>query len=96
MREVVELIVQLSATIFVSAWVVRHDLKKLAPELLSRAWPDSSFWSAVVCFSPICVPVHFVRTRRSARGVALGVAWFTATVAAVNGLAWVVGAALGR
>ncbi len=95
MRDVVELIVQLSATILVSAWVVRRDLKRLRPELLSRAWPESSFWSAVVCFSPICVPVHFVRTRRSALGVALGVGWFTATVATVNGLSWVVDAAFG-
>ena len=95
MRDVLELIVQFVATIFVSAWVVRRDLKRLGPELLSRAWPDSSFWSAIVCFSPICVPVHFVRTRRSALGVALGVAWFTATVIAVNGVAWVVDAALG-
>ena len=95
MREVLDIIVQFIATIALSAWVVRRDVKRLRPELLSRAWPDSSFWSAVVCFSPICVPVHFVRTRRSAVGVALGVGWFTATVAAVNGLAWVVDTAFG-
>jgi len=96
MRDVASLIVQFAATIFVSAWVVRRDLKHLAPDLLSRAWPESSFWSAVVCFSPICVPVHFVRTRRSALGVALGIVWFFATVVTVNGLAWVVDAAFGR
>jgi hypothetical protein len=95
MRDVLELIVQFAATIVVSAWVVRRDLRRLGPELLSRAWPEPSFWSAVVCFSPICVPVHFVRTRRSALGVALGLAWFVATVVTVNGLAWVVGAAFG-
>ncbi|HTQ04851.1 MAG TPA: hypothetical protein VMI54_13390 [Polyangiaceae bacterium] len=95
MRDVLDLIVQFVATIALSAWVVRRDVKKLQPELLSRAWPESTFWSAVVCFSPICVPVHFVRTRRSALGVALGVGWFTATVATVNGLAWVVDTAFG-
>jgi hypothetical protein len=95
MRDVVSLIVQFTATIVVSAWVVRRDLKRLAPDLLSRAWPESSFWSAIVCFSPICVPVHFVRTRRSMLGVALGIAWFFATVVTVNGLAWVVDTALG-
>ena len=95
MRDVATLIVQIVATILVSAWVVRRDLKHLAPDLLSRAWPESSFWSAVVCFSPICVPVHFVRTRRSALGLGLGIVWFTATVITVNGLAWVVDRALG-
>jgi hypothetical protein len=95
MRDVVSLIVQFAATIAVSAWVVRRDLERLAPELLSRAWPESSFWSAVVCFSPICVPLHFVRTRRSALGVALGIVWFFATMVAVNGLGWVVDAAMG-
>jgi hypothetical protein len=95
MRDIVPLIVQFAATIWVSAWVVRRDLRRLAPDLLSRAWPESSFWSAIVCFSPICVPVHFVRTRRSALGVGLGIVWFSATVVTVNGLAWVVDAALG-
>jgi hypothetical protein len=95
MRDILPLIVQFAATIAMSAWVVRRDLRRLAPELLSRAWPEPSFWSAVVCFSPLCVPVHFVRTRRSALGAALGLVWFVATVGTVNGLAWVVDTALG-
>jgi hypothetical protein len=95
MHDVATLIVQFAATIWVSAWVVRRDLKRLAPDLLSRAWPESSFWSAVVCFSPLCVPLHFVRTRRSALGAAVGLGWFFATVVTVNGLAWVVDTAFG-
>ena len=95
MRDVLVLCVQFVATIFVSAWVVRRDVRRLAPELLSRAWPEPSLWSAVVCFSPICVPIHFVRTRRSLLGIGLGVAWFSATVVAVNGLAWLAEKALG-
>jgi len=95
MRDVLVLIVEFAATIAVSAWVVRRDVKHLGPEELSRAWPDPSLWSAVVCFSPICVPIHFVRTRRSLVGVALGIAWFVATLVTVNGLAWLVDAALG-
>jgi len=95
MRDVLVLCVQFVATIFVSAWIVRRDVRGLAPDLLSRAWPDPSLWSAVVCFSPICVPIHFVRTRRSLLGIGLGVVWFVAAVAAVNGLAWLVETALG-
>lgn len=95
MRDVLELIVQFAATIGVSAWIVRRDVNRLGPDLLPRAWPDPSFWSAVVCFSPICVPVHFVRTRRSLLGILLGIGWFTAAVLTVNGLAWVVDSAFG-
>jgi len=95
MRDVLVLCVQFVTTIFVSAWVVRRDVQRLGPDLLSRAWPEPSLWSAVVCFSPICVPIHFVRTRRSLLGVALGVGWFFATVVTVNGLAWLAETALG-
>lgn len=95
MRDVLELILQFVATIAISAWVVRRDVARLAPPELSRAWPEPSLWSAVVCFSPICVPIHFVRTRRSLLGVALGLVWFGATVASVNGLAWLLDSAFG-
>jgi len=95
MRDVLVLIVQLASTIAVSAWVVLHDVKRLEPRLLERAWPESSLWSAVVCFSPLCVLVHFLRTRRSLLGVGLALAWFAGTLAVVNGLAWLVDTALG-
>jgi hypothetical protein len=95
MREVLVFSVQLAATIGVSAWVVRRDVSRLGPTLLSRAWPDSSLWAAVVCFSPLCVLVHFLRTRRSFVGVFLALGWFVGTVLAVNGLAWLTDRALG-
>jgi hypothetical protein len=95
MRDVLGLLVQFVATITVSAWIVRRDVKRLDPRLLARAWPEPSLWSAVVCFSPLCIPIHFVRTRRSLRGVALGVGWFLAAVVVVDGLAWLLDAVLG-
>ncbi|HEV8550731.1 MAG TPA: hypothetical protein VGQ57_16915, partial [Polyangiaceae bacterium] len=86
--------VQFVATIFVSAWIVRRDVKRLRPRELARAWPEPSLWSAVVGFSPLCIPIHFLRTRRSLLGALLGVAWFAGALVAVNGIAWVVDAAL--
>jgi hypothetical protein len=95
MREVLVLSMQFAATIAVSAWIVRRDVKRLGPPELARAWPESSLWSAVVCFSPLCIPLHFVRTRRSLAGVALGLAWFAGALLGVDGLAWLLDMALG-
>lgn len=66
--------------IAVPAGIVRRDLARLTGEALARAWPDTSLWAAVVAFGPLCVPVHFIRTRRSALGVLLGVAWLVGAV----------------
>lgn len=95
MRDVTVLLFQFAATIAVSAWIVRRDVRRLGPPLLSRAWPDPSLWSAVVCFSPLCIPIHFVRTRRSWVGVALGLGWFFGALIAVDGGAWLLDTALG-
>lgn len=95
MRDVLVLLFQFAATIAVSAWIVRRDVRRLDAELLARAWPEPSLWSAVVCFSPLCIPIHFIRTRRSFLGVTLGVAWFAAAVVAVDGGAWLLDTALG-
>lgn len=70
--------------IAVPARVVRYDLAKLRGEHLARAWPDSSLWSAVVVFGPLCVPVHFIRTRRSWSGLGLGVFWLVCTVILIS------------
>lgn len=66
--------------IAVPASVVRYDVARLHGERLARAWPDASLWSAVVVFGPLCVPVHFIRTRRSWAGLGLGVFWLVCTV----------------
>lgn len=66
--------------IAVPAVVVRRDLRRLSGEPLARAWPDASLWAAVVMFGPLCVPLHFIRTRRSWLGLGLALLWFVATL----------------
>jgi len=66
--------------IFVPQAIVRRDLSRLTGDRLARAWPDASLWSAVVVFGPLCVPVHFIRTRRSWLGLALGAFWLLAAL----------------
>ena len=75
MRELLGLLVQLGAGIVLPAWIVRSDEKRLTEGLLDRAWPKATFWCSVVTFGLFCLPIHFVRTRRSAKGLGLGLAW---------------------
>jgi len=71
-------------SIGVPATIVRGDLKRLTGERLARAWPDAGLWSALVVFGPLCLPVHFIRTRRNWAGIDLGVFWFCLAVAAIS------------
>lgn len=66
--------------IAVPALIVRRDLGRLQGESLSRAWPDASLWAAVVVFGPLCVPVHFIKTRRSWLGLLLGLGWLACAI----------------
>lgn len=70
--------------ILVPAVIVRLDLRRLHGEFLARSWPDASLWSAVVVFGPFCLPVHFIRTRRSWWGLVLGAAWLLGALLAVS------------
>jgi uncharacterized membrane protein len=87
---VIDLVVQLALQITLTAWVVRRDMWRTPPAQLVRAWNDASFWSAVVMFGPLCIPVHFVRTRRSFAGLVVGIAWMIAVLVAL----WLVGEAI--
>jgi hypothetical protein len=69
--------------IFVPQAIVRRDLSRLSGDRLARSWPDASLWSAVVVFGPLCVPVHFIRTRRGWLGLGLGAFWLVAALALV-------------
>jgi hypothetical protein len=60
--------------------IVRWDLARLHGERLARSWPDASLWSAVVVFGPLCVPIHFLRTRRSWVGLGLAAFWLVCAV----------------
>lgn len=82
MMPVVSFVVELAVSLWATAWVLRRDMRSLGPERYARSWNVASFWSAVVTFGPLCIPVHFVRTRRSVRGALLGIAWTVAVLAA--------------
>ena len=77
------------------AAILRADLQQLRGEMLTRAWPDSSLWSAVGGFGLLCVPIHFVRTRRSLLGGLLGAFWLLCVALiiglSVEGWAWIFG-----
>ena len=57
---------------------------RLPPERYVRSWNEASFWSAVVAFGPLCIPVHFIRTRRSLVGALLGVAWMAGVLVVLS------------
>jgi hypothetical protein len=66
--------------VVMTAWVVRHDMRRLPPDRYARAWNVASFWSAVVAFGPLSIPVHFARTRRSVLGFLQGWLWAIAVL----------------
>jgi len=70
--------------IAVPAVIVRRDLAGLKGEQLARSWPDASLWSAVVIFGPLCVPLHFLRTRRSWAGLGLALFWLVCAVLLIS------------
>jgi len=70
--------------ILVPAVIVRRDLKRLTGERLARSWPDASLWLAIVVFGPLCVPIHFLRTRRSWAGLGLAVLWLAGALLLVT------------
>jgi protein-S-isoprenylcysteine O-methyltransferase Ste14 len=96
--DVAQLILQLALGIVLPATVVRRDLRRLSAEQLARTWNTASFWTAVVAFGPFCLPVHFVKARRSVIGLVLGMFWMVAVIAgislAVEGIALMSGTAI--
>lgn len=83
MGEVALFTLSFALGIAVPAAIVRRDLARLHGEPLARSWPDASLWSAVVVFGPLCVPVHFIRTRRSWAGLGLAAFWLACTLVLV-------------
>lgn len=84
MGEVLLYTLSFALGIAIPALIVRRDLTRLTGEPLARAWPDASLWAAVVVFGPLCLPVHFIRTRRSLLGIALGIGWLVGAVLLIS------------
>jgi hypothetical protein len=86
--EIVLFIVQIALGIALPAWIVRWDERRLPQRMLERAWNPASFWMAVVVFGPLCLPVHFGKTRRSVGGVLLGFVALASVVGLQMAMAW--------
>jgi hypothetical protein len=85
--ELLQVIVSWAVTLpSVSALVVL-DERRLRGPMLARAWPPVSRDAAIFAMWNIGLPlflvplVHFVRTRRSLRGLLLGLGWGAALMA---------------
>ena len=95
MAEVLLFALSMALGIAVPAVIVRWDLGRLTGERLARAWPDATFWLAVVVFGPLCLPIHFIRTRRNWAGLGLAVFWFLCALALVilpvEAVGWIFG-----
>jgi hypothetical protein len=91
--DAIVVILSFTLGIAIPAWIIRFDMRRLSGERLERAWPDVSLWASVVAFGPLCIPVHFWKTRRSALGLLLGCAWciaaWVALAAVTSGAAWI-------
>jgi hypothetical protein len=84
--ELVELVISFTVGVVGSAVVIVLDERRLSGAELERAWPTTSRNVAIYAFSPICVFLHFVRTRRDLRGSDFGLLWLAAIVLLDNGL----------
>ena len=80
MADVLLVVIRIVLSIALPWWIVRHDMKKLSDEQLARAWNDASFWVSVVVFNELCIPVHFIKVRRSFTGVLLGIFWLAVAI----------------
>jgi len=85
-RDLVPLVVSLVLGMLLPGWLIRYDERSLTPEQAGRAFPNSTFWVAVVVFGPLCLPVHFVRTRGAWVGLGMGVIALAGTLAAIAGV----------
>jgi protein-S-isoprenylcysteine O-methyltransferase Ste14 len=70
--EFIDYVLSMFATLGLTYAILRFDEARLSEEQLERAWPPSSRNAAVLAFSPICLIVHFIKTRWSLIGVLLG------------------------
>ena len=95
MLDVLDYVASLIVSTAAAFAIVLLDERWLPPAELDRAWPPTSRASAIVAFGPLCLPVHFWRTRRSLAGVLWGLGWAALVVAANVGVTALLDAAFG-
>jgi hypothetical protein len=81
--------------------VIKADERRLTGEALERAWPPQSRDAAIfglwnMGVHPLCVLIHFARTRRTLLGTGLGLVWLLAIMLADAGVQTGVAAAIER
>jgi hypothetical protein len=86
--ELLQIVVSWAFTLPAVVAIIVIDERRLDGEKLARAWPAPSRDAAIfglwnLGVHPLCVLIHFVRTRRGFAGLDLGLFWFGA-VAAVD------------
>jgi hypothetical protein len=79
-EELLRVLMSLVVTVPSTAAVIVLDEKRLVGAELERAWPPQSRDSAIFTLLNMGLPqlsvwIHFIRTRRSLRGAAIGLMW---------------------
>jgi hypothetical protein len=85
--ELVDIIVSWSVTLPAVAAIIVRDERRLRGAALERAWPPQSRDAAIfglwnMGVHPLCLLVHFARTRRTLVGLLTGLLWLVAVCAA--------------
>jgi len=98
--ELLQVVVSWALTLPSVAAIIVVDERRLRGEELARAWPAQSRDAAIfglwnLGVHPLCVLMHFIRTRRGFAGVDLGLFWLGAVVAVDIGAQLGVAAAVG-
>jgi hypothetical protein len=88
--ELVEIVAAWIAALPATIAVIVRDERRLSGSELARAWPSQSRDSAIYVLWNLGLPhlsvlVHFARTRRNLRGIAIGTLWFAAICACIFG-----------
>jgi hypothetical protein len=86
MNEILPLLVSWLVSTTAMFVIVQRDEARLSPEQRARAWPTASRRIAVFYVGILSLPIHFGRTRRTFRGVLLGLAWTLAVLALDEGV----------
>lgn len=84
--KMVQVIVSLAVTLPGVALIIVRDERRLTGDALERCWPPQSRDAAIFALCnlgvhPLCILVHFVRTRRPVPGILLGLGWLLALTA---------------
>jgi hypothetical protein len=84
--ELLQIVVSWTVTLPAVVGMIVRDERRLQGQLRARSWPSISRDAAIFTLwqmgvPHLCVPIHFIRTRRSLRGFGMGLLGLAAVVA---------------